>query len=273
MPSKLYSILIGLICSGIATSSFASPAHIEKNIAYLSVEEAKDDYRLQRCVLDIHVPADAKNLPVVVWFHGGGLTEGDKTSTPRELMQQGFVVVTPNYRLIPRATPMNTLEDAAAAVAWVFAHCQEYGGDPQRIFLSGHSAGGYLSTMITLDPSWLAAQKVDANRIAGLIPFSSQMVTHSSFAKNPGSADSQIYAPLSHARADAPPILLLIGDRDKDIPGRYPQNTDMLARLKKTGHKDCQFVELAGTDHVGMQAPGIPLLVAQIKRLATTRVQ
>ena len=218
-------------------------------------------------MLDIQIPADAKDCPVVVWFHGGGLKEGDKTSTPKTLMNGGLIVVTPNYRLTPPAAAVNTLEDAAAAVAWVFAHIHEYGGNPEHIFLSGHSAGGYLSTMIALDRSWLAAHQIDANRIAGIIPFSAQMVTHTAFRKNPGSPAIDSYAPLFHARADAPPILLLTGDRKKDIQGRYDENTDMLRRLKGVGHKDCQFVELSGTDHVGMQAPGIPLLMAEINRI------
>ena len=254
-------------------SATAAQARTVKDISYLSPEETKDPGRQERCVLDIHVPAGAaQNLPVVVWFHGGGLTEGNKTWIPGELTQQGLLVVSPNYCLLPRATPANTLEDAAAAVAWVFAHIQEYGGDPRRIFLSGHSAGGYLSTLITLDRSWLAAHRIDANRIVGLMPFSAQMVTHSSFRTAPGVADLESFSPLSHVRADAPPILLLTGDRDKDLPGRYSENSDMLARLKATGHKSCQLVELPGTDHSTMQADGIPLLVAEVTRLSAARL-
>ncbi|MCS6243870.1 MAG: alpha/beta hydrolase [Opitutus sp.] len=259
-------------CLFVGISASASEARSAKDISYLSPEEAKDPYRQERCVLDIHVPAGAaQNLPVVVWFHGGGLTEGNKTWFPGELLQQGLLVVTPNYRLIPRGTPVNALEDAAAAVAWVFAHIQEYGGDPSRIFLSGHSAGGYLSTLLTLDRSWLAAHQIDANRIVGLVPFSAQMVTHSSFRSASGSAELESFAPLAHARADAPPLLLLMGDRDKDLPGRYSQNTEMLTRLKAAGHKDCQFVEFRGTDHVTMQPTGIPLLVTEIARLSAAR--
>ncbi|MEN9841400.1 MAG: Carboxylesterase NlhH, partial [Verrucomicrobiota bacterium] len=204
--------LLALVSLGLPMLSNAETAKavtVQKDISYLSPEEAKDPYRQERCVLDIHTPVGAKNLPVVVWFHGGGLTEGDKTTTPGELMQQGFVVVTPNYRLVPRGTPMNTVEDAAAAVAWVFTHIQNYGGNPKQIFLSGHSAGAYLSTLVTLDRSWLAARQIDAKRIAGLIAFSSRMVADKTFRDNPGTAPIESYAPLSHARADAPPILLL----------------------------------------------------------------
>lgn len=264
---KKPSAFLFLFCLFPSVIASASTIRAVKSVPYLSPGEVEDAYRKERCVLDIHVPSGAKSLPVVIWFHGGGLTEGDKTSTPGELMEQGMVVVTPNYRLIPQATPVNALEDAAAAVSWVFAHIEEYGGDPDRIFLAGHSAGAYLAALMTLDRSWLSARKLDANRIAGLISFSAQMGPHSSFGQYPGIAAVEAYAPLSHARADAPPILLLIGDRDLDLPGRYSQNTEMLARLKQAGHKDCEFVEFLGTDHVSMQAPGVPLLVALIERL------
>ncbi|MCS6243854.1 MAG: alpha/beta hydrolase [Opitutus sp.] len=268
---KAFASLLSACLFSLMSAS-ASEARSAKDISYLSPKEAKDPDRQERCVLDIHVPAGAaQNLPVVVWFHGGSLTEGNKTWIPGELLQQGLLVVSANYRLLPRATPANTIKDAAAAVAWVFAHIQEYGGDPQRIFLSGHSAGGYLSTLITLDRSWLAAHRIDANRIAGLIPFSAQMGPHSSIRSTPGIADLESFAPRAHARADAPPLLLLTGDRDKDLAGRYSENADMLARLQADGHKSCRLVELPGTDHSTMQSAGIPLLVAEITRLSAAR--
>ena len=75
------------------------------------------------------------------------------------------------------------IEDAAAAVAWTFNNIQKYGGNNQYIFISGHSAGGYLASMIGLDKKWLAVHKVDANSIAGLIPFSGHAITHFTIRK------------------------------------------------------------------------------------------
>ena len=89
-----------------------------------------------------------------------------------------MIVVAPNYRLFPKVKSPVYIEDAAAAVAWVFENIETHGGDPRQIFVSGHSAGGYLTSMVGLDKRWLATHNVDANRIAGLIPFSGHTITH-----------------------------------------------------------------------------------------------
>src|SRR4030095_14455766 len=107
----------------------------------------------------------------IVWFHGGGLTAGRK-ELPEQLKNQGFAVLSVEYRLSPKVKSPAYIEDAAAAVAWVFKHISEYGGSDKLIFVSGHSAGGYLGMMITLDKKYLATYHIDANNIAALIPFS-----------------------------------------------------------------------------------------------------
>ncbi len=85
-----------------------------------------------------------------MWIHGGGLTEGSR-SIPAKLKNQGFAVATIDYRLSPGAKSPAYVEDAAAAVAWIFNNIEKYGGSPDRIFLTGHSAGGYLAMMLDLD--------------------------------------------------------------------------------------------------------------------------
>jgi len=267
---SLHLPAVALLFACIHASATASVTE-SKDIPYLSPQEATDPYRQERAILDIFAPAGAQNLPVVVWVHGGGLNSGDKTYIPAEIKNQAFILVTPSYRLLPRATLVNALEDTAAATAWVFKNIQNYGGDPKNIFLSGHSAGGYLSTIITLDRTWLAAHQIDANLIVGLIPFSAPMVSIPAFQQDPESAAIGPYAATSHVRADAPPVLFIVGDRAKDIPVIYGQNAEVLRRLKEAGHNDSQFVELPGTDHVTMQPPGVPLLNAEIKRVMDAR--
>ena len=107
-------------------------------------KESEEAYVKERCKLDIYYPEDTTGCPVVVWFHGGGLT------------QEGMVLVAVNYRLLPKVEINECLDDAAAAVAWVFREIGKYGGDKRKIFVSGHSAGGYLTAMIGLDKKWLA---------------------------------------------------------------------------------------------------------------------
>ncbi|MFA7419567.1 MAG: alpha/beta hydrolase, partial [Melioribacteraceae bacterium] len=128
---------------------------LKPNISYYEDSEIKlDSYINERCFLDVYYPTNVKNFATVVWFHGGGLTGGNK-HVPEELQNKGIAVVAVNYRLSPKAKSPSYIIDAAAAVAWVFKHIEEFGGDNKLIFISGHSAGGYLATMIGLDKRWL----------------------------------------------------------------------------------------------------------------------
>jgi dienelactone hydrolase len=130
----------------------------------------------ERCRLDVYYPNGVKNFPTVVWFPGGGLKGGNR-SVPKGLKEKGIAVVAVNYRLHPKVKSPAYIEDAAAAVAWTFRNIEKYGGSQKRIFVSGHSAGGYLTSMLGLDKRWLQAQKIDADDIAGLIPYSGHTIT------------------------------------------------------------------------------------------------
>ena len=134
------------------------------NIAYKS-GDALSAYEKERCKLDVYLPATGKDFATLVWFHGGGLTGGNKDSVDkmaRSLAGAGLAVVVPNYRLSPRAKYPAYIEDAAAAVAWTKAHLAEHGGDVKRLFVSGHSAGGYLTLMIGMDGPYLHGAGVEA---------------------------------------------------------------------------------------------------------------
>jgi acetyl esterase/lipase len=104
------------------------------------------DYEKERCKLDIYVPENIDGFTTVVWFHGGGLTAGEK-SIPERLKNHKLAVVAVNYRLSPKVKSPAFIDDAAAAVAWVFKNIKKYGGDPKKIILAGHSAGGYLISL------------------------------------------------------------------------------------------------------------------------------
>lgn len=143
----------------------------------ISYTAKTDAYAVERLKLDVYHPEGRTACPIVVWFHGGGLEGGNK-EIPRRLRNKGYVVVGVNYRLLPRVTVDKTLDDAAEAVAWVFAHCSEYGGDPKKIVVTGHSAGGYIAMMLCLNKAWLAAYGVDADDVMLYAPFSGQAVTH-----------------------------------------------------------------------------------------------
>src|SRR3954469_20800289 len=102
----------------------------------------------ERNVLDVYAPAGAKNLPVVFWIHGGGWQAGDKSEVqekPRAFMEKGFVFVSTSYRLLPAVDMETIIRDCAKSLGWVHANIAKHGGDPQRIFVMGHSAGAQLA--------------------------------------------------------------------------------------------------------------------------------
>jgi acetyl esterase/lipase len=221
--------------------------------------------------LDVYYPVDQKGYATVVWFHGGGLTGGERF-VPTELQQQGLAVVAVNYRLSPKVNCPTYIDDAAAAVAWTFKHIAEYGGDPDKIFVSGHSAGGYLTSMVGLDKRWLAKYDVDADDIAGLIPFSGHTITHFTVRKERGIPETQPiideFAPLYHVRPDAPPLVLITGDRELEILGRYEENAYLMRMMKVVGHEQTVIYELQGFDHGGMVPPAHSILLKHINDIA-----
>jgi acetyl esterase/lipase len=257
-------ILLALLL--ISFSAFSQQYTQKNNIAYRA--GTQDAYMKERCVLDVYYPENAVNAPVIVWFHGGGITGGNK-DIPKELKNQQMIIIAANYRLSPKATAPAYIEDAAAAVAWVFAHAREYGGDTNRIYVSGHSAGGYLAEMIGLDKHYLAKYNIDANRIAALFPFSGQAITHFTVRKEQGIADIQPtidkYAPLFHVRADAPPLYLYTGDREKEMLGRYEENAYLARMMKLAGHKKTFLYELDGYGHGDMPIGAFHLMLESIK--------
>lgn len=218
----------------------------------------------QRCRLDLYFPANKKNFPTVVWFHGGGLNSGER-SIPLALRNRGVGVVAVNYRLSPEAKSPAFLEDAAAAVAWTIKHIPSYGGSPDHVFVSGHSAGAYLALMVGLDKRWLGARGVDPKSLAGLIPLSPQVITHFTIRDERGLAEKtpvvDEWAPLFHVHSQAPPILLVTGDRELELMGRYEENAYFWRMLKLTGARDLSFHELQGFSHAGMAEPAMPLLL------------
>jgi len=124
--------------------------------------------------------------------------------------------------------------------------------------------------MIGLDKRWLAKEGVDADRIAGLIPLSSQMITHYAIRDERGIDEKQPvvdeFAPLYHVRKDAPPMLLVTGDREKELLGRYEENAYFWRMMKLVGHPETTLRELEGFDHGRMPEPAFPLLLEFVRK-------
>lgn len=246
----------------------------ELDIPYYSTDVQKsDNYISEKCRMDIYIPKDVKDFPTVVWFHGGGLTGGDKNHSdlPRQIVNGGLGLVSVNYRLYPNVKCPAYLEDAAAAVAWVFNNIEGYGGDSKLIFVSGISAGAYLTSMIGLDKKWMAANNIDANNIAGLIPLSGNGITHQAIRDEKGISEMTPYvdefAPLFHVRADAPPLILMTGDREMEYIGRYEENAYFMRMMKLAGHKETILYEFDGYGH-NIVYPAIPLLMKHVNQIS-----
>lgn len=198
---------------------------------------------LARHKLDVWVPsrAPAGPMPVLVFFYGGGWVSGDRADygfAGRAFAARGFVTIVADYRLVPDVRFPAFLQDGALAVKWARDHVARYGGDPKRISLAGHSAGAYEAMMLALDGRYLAAAGVDPATIravaslAGPTDFYPWTETRGRDALGawPDPRETQ---PISFARGDAPPMLLMHGTADTVV---RPYNSERLAaKLKAAG--------------------------------------
>lgn len=241
--------------------------------------EFVSDYQRQQDKMDIYLPTRDEGFPTVVWYHGGGMSVGGK-HIPTELQKQGICVIGVGYSLCagenkdPNApnryvTTADGVDDAAAAAAWVLKHIAKYGGDPTKVYLSGHSAGGYIVDMIGLDKSRVAKYGEDVDKVAALIPFSGQAITHYQNRRDRGISDYQpiidTEAPLYWVRKDCPPILLICGQRERELLGRYEENAYLWRMLQLVGHKNAYLYELDGFDHGTMYGPAHSILLEYIR--------
>ena len=207
--------------------------------------------------LDVYAPKALHNAPVVVFFYGGSWKTGSRRDygfAARAIAAKGFVVVVPDYRLVPQVRYPAFVEDGAAAVAWTAAHVRAYGGDPQRIGVAGHSAGAYIALMLAVDRRWTAwAGAAGAIKAAvGLAgpydfyPFEPGGAAEAAFGQAADPRDTQ---PVAHARADAPPVLLLQGDADDTVK---PRNATALAAALTARGASATAKLYPGVGHIGI---------------------
>lgn len=205
--------------------------------------------------LDIFAPADAAGAPVAVFLYGGGWTEGAKADysfVGRTLAAHGVVTIIPDYRLYPAVRYPSFIEDCAAAVAWARSHAAEFGGDPHKLFLIGHSAGAYNAMMLALDPVWLTPYGITPARdLAGVVGISGPYdflpldtdQLRAIFAPAVPLTSSQ---PINYARAPMPPVLLLAVSGDHTV---YPRNSVHLAAAISAQGGDVMLKIYPGLNH------------------------
>jgi acetyl esterase/lipase len=186
--------------------------------------------------LDIYLPkqnADSGSA-VLIFFHGGSWHDGEREGygfLGRAFAARGFVTVIADYRKAPSVRFPAFVQDTASAIAWVHANIVKYDGDADRIFVMGHSAGAHIAMMTALDPQWLAANNLAPDVIKGVIglagPYDFLPLTTDSSKFALGQwPDLKETQPITYARGDAPPLLLLTGDKDTVVK---PRNSKILS--------------------------------------------
>jgi acetyl esterase/lipase len=206
--------------------------------------------------IDVYAPAAAgQTHPVIVWLYGGSWRYGDKDDYEflgAALSSQGFLTAIPNYRLVPDVRFPAFVEDCAAAVRWVCDNAAAHGGDPARVVLAGHSAGAYNAIMLALAGEYLRSVEVDAHAIRGAVglagpydflPFDVD-ATRDAFGEAPEPRATQ---PITYARADAPPLLLLWGEDDETVGRR---SLDGLSRAMAAAGGAVETKTYPGVDHI-----------------------
>lgn len=209
-----------------------------------------------RDLLDVYMPPDAANAPVAVFFHGGALTFGSKDAgevMARALVPRGVGVVSANYRLSPEVMHPTHVEDAAAAVAWVVENIADYGGNPDRMVVAGHSAGAYLAVLLGLDPGYLEAHSVGFDAIRSVVaisPFLYVEETAPDRDKSVWGEDPETWVEASvtpRIGPDKRPMLLIYADGDE--AWRKAQIDRFAREMVAGGSHDMSVIQVPNRDH------------------------
>jgi len=246
---------------------------LEKRIPYYppSALAGATAYQRERCHLDLRCPDGAKGFKTVVWFHGGGLTEGEAHFVP---IDPSIAQAAVDYRFLQAdgsVTGDDCIDDAAAAVAWALDHVAAWGGDPKQVYVSGMSAGAYLTMMVGMDPGRLGKWGHRPTELAGLVPISGQASKHFAVRQFAGDHDPQFLpkidrlAPLNFCAADLPPILSICGAPPYEFPARSEENRLLVASCAALGHPRAQFVQLPFCDHGRAENAAMPYLEMFVK--------
>ncbi len=217
---------------------------------------AGTDYAEDKDKLDIFMPKGVAGAPVVVFFHGGALMNGSKAQgelLARRLVPKGVGVASANYRLSPGVMHPAHIQDAAAAFAWVTNNIARFGGDSDRVYLSGHSAGAYLAALLAIDPAHLAAHDLGLDAIRGTIPISPFLYVEETAKERDKSVwgeDPQAWLKASvtpHIGGGKGRLLLIYADADDDW--RKRQNETFTKSMRAAGNSDIRAVEVPKRNH------------------------
>lgn len=211
---------------------------------------------MDRQKLDVYAPKGAKDAPVLVFVHGGSWRNGERSDYPflgESFVNQGYVTVVISYRLAPKTVFPGFVEDAALAIKWVKDNINQYGGDPNRVYLMGHSAGAHIAALIALDASYLKAVGLERGALRAVVGVAGPYDFEQFIADNPelrevfGPQGNWARAmPINNVDGANPPMLLLQGLEDTTVD---PQNaTNLEARIKEKGGR-VEVIRYPGLGH------------------------
>lgn len=233
-----------------ATKPAAFTVERHKDIAYRSDKDADKE----RHKLDVYGPKGEKDFPVVLFVHGGTWKSGNKNlyvGIGEAFAKAGIGVVVTNYRLSPAVQHPAHVEDVAKAFAWAHEHIGEYGGNKEKLFVCGHSAGGHLVALLATDPQYLKAEKRSPTDIKGVIPISGvYQITPIAVFKGAFGDNAEVCkkaSPLTHVTGKHPPFLIAYAD--SDLPSLGGMAEKMHAALKKA-ESPTEVMELKGCNHI-----------------------
>lgn len=251
----IVAVLVVGISWGSAQPSLPYSFQVYTDLAYYGGSDAHPiKHRL-----DLFVPEGLQDAPVLIFVHGGGWSSGDKNLyafVGRAFAQQGFVTAVINYRLSPQVQHPAHIEDVARAFAWVYKNIAQYGGNPEKIFVMGHSAGGHLTALLALDEKYLQAHGLTLAAIRGAIPISGIYdvtveppgpfnVYQIVFGTDP--QQRRDASPITHVGTDKPPFLIIYAQFD--FPGFDAQARQLLSLLREY-ENEAALVEIPNRDHV-----------------------
>jgi acetyl esterase/lipase len=213
--------------------------------------------------LDVYVPAGLSGpAPVLLFFYGGSWTGGSRANYlafGQAFASAGMVVAVADYRLYPQVKYPAFVEDAASALAWVHAHAAQYGGDPGRVFVAGHSAGAFNAVMLASEPAFIQAKGGSLDWIRGVIgiagPYNFLPMRDPLYIDIFHGANNTDAMPVTHVTGVRPPMLLVAGEADETVS---PRNTDdMAAKLKSFG-SEVKVIKYPGVGHIGIILSLVP---------------
>lgn len=229
----------------------ANGTRIVRNLEYATGAE----YAGGRGKLDIYIPAGDGPHPVILFFHGGGLYNGDKATLvelgPR-FASLGYLVAAPNYRLSPEYAYPAYIEDAATAFRWAWDHIADHGGDRDRIAVSGGSAGGHIAALLSVDGRYLDAEGLGLSHIRASLPITGLMNAERAGRERhllTWKADAELVreaSPIRYVASGLPPMLITVADGDTEI--RRTQNVEMFEAMKAAG-AEVEFEWLVDRTH------------------------